>query len=266
MILARTVAIAVCALFLVPIPSAHAQVVDVTVFAGRAFPTYDERLSISPSSPFPGVELTVEGAPLIRADGGPVFGAAVGFEFRRLGIEARLDATDVGLEFSGARFNLRGTGFFQGVTATITAAPGRFDAQRIPLLSLNARYTRPGRVAFVGSGGLSFLPDFEVTGAIPLTVDAPAFLALPETSAALTLRAAPDEATHRFGVNAGGGVRVGDRIAFTADVRAFYFREFTLGFARANGPELLDELLLGATPVHFTPVFLNAQVGVSFRF
>ena len=56
-----------------------------------------------PSTPtVPGVDIDVVGSPLIKADGGPVFGGALAFEFGVLGIEGRLDATEVGLEFTGA--------------------------------------------------------------------------------------------------------------------------------------------------------------------
>jgi hypothetical protein len=247
---------------------ASAQAVDVTVFAGRAFPTYDERLTLRPSTPvLPGVDITVDGSPVLRADGGPVFGAAVALELGILAIEGRLDATDVGLEFTGIRYDLRGTAFpFEGLAAGIIVSPGRFDADRVQLLSLNARVRTPGPVGILVSGGLSYLPAIEITGTIPLRVDAPDLPPLPTLNAALTLRATPGQAEHRFGVNGGAGLRIGGRIALTAEARAFYFREYELRFARTNGPELLDELLAGAAPIRFRPVFVNAQVGVAVRF
>ena len=145
---------------------ADAQGWDLTFFVGRAFPTYDERLTLRPSTPsVPGVDISVVGSPLLKADGGPVFGGALAFEFGILGIEGRLDATEVGLEFTGARYNLRGTEPpFEGLTASVTLADGRFDADRIPLLSVNARIRTPGPVALVASGGLSYLNDVTVTG------------------------------------------------------------------------------------------------------
>ena len=98
---------------------ASAQSVDVTIFGGLAFPLYDERFGVRNPS-FPGVEVTVPGSPDIRADGGSVFGGVIGVSFGVLGIEGRLDATQVGLEFSGARYDLRGTSFpFEGLTASI---------------------------------------------------------------------------------------------------------------------------------------------------
>ena len=62
---------------------AFAGQVDLTLFLGRAYPVYDERLLIRPSTPsLPGVDVTVSGDPVIRADGGLVFGGALAFEAR----------------------------------------------------------------------------------------------------------------------------------------------------------------------------------------
>jgi hypothetical protein len=49
-------------------------------------------------------------------------------------------------------------------------------------------------------------------------------------------------------------------------VGVFYFRGYELRFETGDGLELLDELLAGLAPVRFDPVFVNAQVGVTFRF
>jgi hypothetical protein len=247
---------------------ALAQGVDLTIFAGRAFPTYDERLTLRPSNlSVPGVDVTTVGSPVLRADGGPVFGGALALELGIVGIEGRLDATDVGLEFTGARYDLRGTAPpFQDLTASIIASAGRLDADRVPLLSLNVRIRTPGPIAFVASGGLSYLRDINVSGSVPLSVQAPGFPVLPGLDAALTLRGTPGQAEHRFGVNGGAGLRVGGRVALLAEARAFYFREYELRFATVNGPDLLDDLLADAAPVRFKPVFVNAQVGVAFRF
>ena len=246
---------------------AAAQRVDLTVFGGLAYPLYDERLTLrAPNPSLPGVDVTVSDAPTLRGDGGAVFGAALALEFGILGIEGRVDSVDAGLEFTGARYDLRGTTFpFQGLTASIVASPGRFDAERISLLSLNARIRTPGPIGLVASGGVSYLPDIEVSGSVPLTVDAPDLPAL-GINAALTLRGTPGESEHRFGLNGGAGLRIGSGVALLAEVRAFYFRDYELRFGTASGPQLLDDLLSEAEPVRFSPVFVNAQIGIAFRF
>lgn len=265
----RTLIAAAFAMALLFPQRAGAQAIDVTVFGGLAWPLYDERLTLRPPGlSLPGVDVTAAGTPTLHGDGGPVFGAALAFETGIVGIEGRIDAVDAGIDFTGARYDLSGTTAFpfQGLTASITASPGRFDADRISLLSLNARIRTPGRVAVVASGGVSYLPDITISGSIPLVVQAPAFLPLPGFDAALTLRGTPGQSEHRFGVNGGAGVRIGRRVALTAEVRGFYFREYELRLATANGPDLLDDLLQDADPVRFDPVFVNAQVGLSFRF
>ena len=264
------VARAVCAVSIVlaTCGRAEAQGFDLTFFVGRAYPIYDERLTLRPSTPtVPGVDISVVGSPLIEADGGPVFGGAFAYEFGILGIEGRLDATEVGLAFTGARYNLRGLEPpFEGLTASVTFADGKFDADSIPLVSINARIRTPGTVSLIASGGLSYLNDITVTGSVPVRVQIPGIDLPSGFDPTLTLRAVPDQSKHRWGVNGGAGLRVGGRVALMGEVRAFYFSEYELRFGAGNGAEILAELLEGLAPVRFHPIFVNAQVGVTFKF
>jgi hypothetical protein len=254
-------AASVLAVLLAPAPSA-AQV-DFTVFLGRAFPIYDERLTLRPSLPaLPGIDVTATQAPVLSADGGLVLGAALAFEAGIIGIEGRLDSTEVGLDFTGARYDLRASG--SPFTAVLEASPGTFEADRINLLSLNVRLRTPGPIALVVSGGLSYLPDISITGSVPIRfqfADAPP---VPELNAALGLRATPGEDGDRFGVNAGAGLRFGGRVGLMAEARVFYFNEYELRFF--SGEEVFDDLLGGLDPIRFTPVFFNVQAGLVFRF
>jgi hypothetical protein len=247
---------------------AAAQGVDLTFFVGRAFPIYDERLTLTPPTPsVPGADVTVVGSPLLKADGGPVVGGALGFEWGIFGIEGRLDATEVGLELTGARYDLRGTQPpFAGSTASVTVSDGRFDADRIMLLSANARLRTPGPVGLVVSGGLSYLPDLTITGTVPLRVDIPGLPTPADFTPVLTLHAVPGQSDHRWGVNGGAGLRVGGRVALIGEVRVFYFPEHQLRFDIDNDLGILDELLDNLEPVRFEPVIVNAQVGVTIKF
>lgn len=67
-------------------------------------------------------------------------------------------------------------------------------------------------------------------------------------------------------VNGGAGLRIGGRVALMAEVRGFYFREFDLRLTRVNGPDLIDDLLAGVDAIGFRKVFVNAQVGLAFKF
>lgn len=246
---------------------ASAQGFDLTVFTGLAYPLYDERLTVRAGDPrITGVDITAAEPLVLRGDGGAVFGAALAYEVGRVGIEARVDSIGAGIDFSGVRYELRGAVFpFEGLTASIRAAAGRFDAKRIHVVSLNARVRTRGKVGVIASGGISYLPDISVSGSVPLTVSASDLPSL-GVNTGLTLRATPGEAGHRIGLNGGAGVRIGRKIAMIAEVRGFYFREYELRFGTTEGPQLAEDLLAQADPVNFTPVFVNAQVGLTFRF
>jgi hypothetical protein len=264
--LARAVGILV--LSLGSVSSAAAQGFDLTLFVGRAYPIYDELLSLAPPIPnVPGADVTVVGSPLLEADGGPVFGGALAFEWGIFGIEGRLDATDVALKLTGARYELRGTEPpFTGATASVTVSDGKYDANRIMLLSGNARLRTPGPIGLVVSGGVSFLPDLSISGTVPIRIEVPGFPIPADLNPTLTLRAVPGQSDHRWGINGGAGLRVGGRVALMGEVRAFYFPEHELRFDVENDLGLLDSLLLRLDPVRFEPVFVNAQVGVVFKF
>ena len=260
--------VTVCAGVIVLVGSvsdAAAQGVDLTFFVGRAFPTYDDRLILRPSNPaLPGVD--VVGSPQIKAAGGPVFGGAIAVGTGILSLEGRLDSTEVGLEFTGARYNFRGTQPpFEGLTASITISDGQINADRIPLLSVNARIRTPGPLALIASGGLSYLSSIDLTGSIPLRIEVGG-VPIPGVDPRLTLRALPGESEHRWGLNGGAGLRIGGPVAVIGEVRVFYFRDYDLRFEGETGLQILDELLSNLALVRFDPVFVNAQAGVTFRF
>ncbi len=261
--------IGVLVTLLVPAGPAAGQGMDLTLFVGRAYPTFDDRLTLRPPPPsLPALDVNVAGTPEIRAAGGSVFGAAVAFELGVLGIEGRFDATRVGFDLTGARYDLRSTDpSFEGLSASVTLADGRFDADRLRVLSLNARLRTPGPIGLVASGGVSYLPRITVTGSVPVGVQVVGLPAIPVLSPRLTLEATPGQAEHRFGLNGGAGLRVGGRrVALMAEVRAFYFREFELQFGGLDGGDLVGTLLGGISPVRFEPILFNGQAGLVFRF
>ena len=261
-------AVAVLACLALP-PEAHAGQVDLTLFLGRAYPIYDERLPLRPSAPtLPGVDINVTGEPVIRADGGPVLGGALGFELGVIGVEARVDGTEVGFDFSGARYDLRATQPpFTGLSGSVTLGNGRFDARRLYLLSGNVRLRTPGPIGLVASGGLSLLPEITITGSVPVGLDIAGLTVLQGAAPRLHLRAAPGESHHRVGVNGGAGLRLGgNRVALMVEVRGFYFREYDLRFAVEGAPDFAARLLEGSDAVRFRPVIVNGQAGLVFRF
>lgn len=248
---------------------AWAQRLDLTIFLGRAFPVADDRLTLRPGAPsLPGVDASLSGDPRLEVDGGPVIGAALAVEFGVFAVEGRLDATEVGFDLAGGRYDLRATTpALHGLAGNVTLGDGRFDADRLNVLSLNARLRTPGPVGLVISGGYSYLPAISITGSVPVSV-AVAGVTLPAgVQPQVRLVALPGQSEHRFGVNAGAGLRIGgNRVAVIAEARAFYFREYELTFAVDNAPAFVNNLLGTIEPVGFEPVLVNAQVGLVLRF
>ncbi|RPJ69773.1 MAG: hypothetical protein EHM24_17600, partial [Acidobacteria bacterium] len=121
-------------------------------------------------------------------------------EFGVLAIEGRLDATNVGFDVRGARYDLRATQPpLQGLTASLAVGNGRLDVQRLNLVSVNLRLRTPGPIGIIASGGLSYLPDIEVTGSVPLDVQINGEPVLPTFQPGLTLVATPEQAGNRWG-------------------------------------------------------------------
>jgi hypothetical protein len=247
---------------------AQAQGGDLTLFVGGAYPIYDERLTLRPPTPnVPGADVTVTGSPALRASGGLVLGGALAFEFGVFGIEGRLDSTQVGFDLDGARYDVRpGSGPFQGTAASVTVGDGEFEADRFNILSINARLRTPGPVGLVVSGGFSYLPDITITGSVPLSAEIIG-VPLPGIAPRLHLTAAPGESDHRFGLNGGGGLRIGgSRVALMVEARVFHFREYDLRFTVDGAPAIVTDLLEVLEPIRFEPTIVNAQAGLVFRF
>jgi hypothetical protein len=248
---------------------ASAQGIDVTFFLGQAYPVYDERLTLRPSVPsIPGVDVSVAGTPEIRADGGLVLGGAIAFEVGLLALEGRVDATDVGFELTGARYDLRAVqGQLAGLTGSVTVGDGRFDAERLYLISGNLRLRTPGPIGLVASGGLSVLPDITISGSAPVFLEVGGIPVVPGLAPRLQLRTVSGESERRIGVNGGAGLRIGgSRVALLAEVRVFYFREVELRFGVEDAPDFVSALLESAGPVRFEPIIVNAQAGLVFKF
>jgi len=247
---------------------AIAQGGDLTLFVGTAYPVDREEFTLRPSTPsIPGADVTVTGDPALKASGGLVLGGALAFEVGVIGIEGRLDSTTIGFDVDGARYDLRGTsGPLQGLTGAITVGDGHLDAERLHILSANLRLRTPGPVGLVASAGFSILPDVTINGSVPITAQI-AGITLPGVQPRLRLEVAQGESKHRYGLNAGGGIRIGgQRLALMGEVRVFYFKDYELTFSVENAPSIVSDLIREIPAITFDPVIVNAQAGLVVRF
>jgi hypothetical protein len=259
----------IACLLLLAAPQRAAADWELSLFLGRAYPTLDDLLVIRlPGVPaVPGLEVQPHGTPQIGIDGGRVLGGALAWHIGVVGFEGRLDAVHVGFDLTGARYDLRLTAPpLAGATGSITIGNGRFDAERLHLLSLNARLRTPGPISLVASGGPSYLPSFDITGTAPVQVQLEGLPVIPPQQPRLRLRVAPGQAAHRFGLNGGLGLRTGGRVGVFGEARIFYFRPYELHAVLEDAPALVDDLLGDFEIVRFEPIIVNAVAGLVIRF
>lgn len=249
---------------------AHADGWDLSVFGGVAFPTYEQQFVVRAPAvpPLPGFVIRPDGDLTIDAKGGTVFGAALAKEFGGvIGLEARFDSTAIDLRTSGVRYTLAygpvpivGT-----LNGSLAVAPGALDTDRLSLLSLNLRLRTPGPVSLVASGGVSYLPRFNVSGdtSVQLTVNGLPSL---DSSTRLRLVVSPTESNHRFGVNGGVGLRVkvAPGLSVFGEARGFYFKEYDLS-VDVDDPRLAA-LVGELEQPRFKPIIVNVVGGLVFSF
>jgi hypothetical protein len=260
--------VGVALLSVLAVPTAARAGWDLSVFGGVAFPTYEQRFTVRAPTvvPLPGFVVQPADDLTIDAKGGSVFGAALCGEVGVLGIEGRFDSTAIELRTSGLTYGLRYSAPpLPTFTGSLSIAPGPLETSRLNLLSLNLRLRTPGPVSLVASGGFSYLPDFDVTGSTPVQLAISGIPALDQTGT-FRLRVAPTESSHRFGVNAGAGLRftIAPGVSLFGEGRVFYFKEYELSID-VDDPRL--QALVGAIEEpRFRPVVVNAVGGLVFSF
>jgi len=242
---------------------AFAQGGDFTIFFGSAFPIDRERFTLRPSTPsIPGADVTVTGDPALRATGGLVIGGALAFELGVLGIEGRVDSTNIGFDLTGARYGLSGG----GLNGAVIVGDAHLDADRFNILSANARLRTPGPVSLVASGGFSYLPSVAIAGAVPIRLEVGGIGGI-DLNPIVRLDVVRGESKSRYGFNGGLGLRVGgSRLAAIGEVRVFYFKDYELTFDVGDAPDIVEDLIERIPVVEFNPIIVNAQVGLVVRF
>jgi hypothetical protein len=249
---------------------------DLTLLAGMAFPTYDERLTVRVPSigSVPGLVVSADRDLVLRADGGLTFGGALAWEFAGIvALEARVDTAEVQFETDGVEYALSidGGGAIPPISATLTVGAGAFDLERLTVVSGNLRVRTPGAISLFASGGASYLLKLEAKNAVPLQLRFPGLPAVPPIDGALALVAEPDEGESRFGFNAGGGLRLGlgGPVALVAEARLFVFKQYELRLdaeASDAGLRFIGELADRLPAVRFDPILYSVSGGLVFSF
>jgi hypothetical protein len=273
-------------LALLALPSlAIAAEVEISGFAGYTFPFYSQTFSYQPgpiSVPIPNVSIQQSGAFEMNASGGAAFGGAVAFfPVQSFGVELRLDSADLTLDLKDAAFDVNVTlpAPLQPLHSTLTLTKGSAELRAARPFSLNLKLRTPGRSHMYASGGLSRLGDLELSTRqqVALGVTAVNLETGNLEIGTLDLRAqrALDKAGSSWGGNLGLGLQLalGEHGGLVLEGRGFVFPKQTAEWQGVvETPlgdlqkELLKRLLANIPQVEFRPWWVQATIGVSYRF
>lgn len=263
--------------------SASAAELELTGFVGLTLPFYEQTFPIDlrpPAQPIQGIQLQQVEPLRLNAKGSYTFAGAATVYFGALGIEGRYDSADADLTADAPVYSIRLSSPFPSFTTTLEPSPTVVSLAALTPLSLNLKLRTSGPVRFFLSGGLSYLPDFQLAVRQPLNLRL-AGIGLPPgfdlgtlTAEAISRPDDPQEGS-RLGGNGGLGLQIGlgAHLALVGDARAFYFPKQVLewrvtqtGGALALPPALLQSIEQQLEPVRFNPAYFHLQGGLAVSF
>jgi hypothetical protein len=272
----------VAAVLLLP-SAARAGGVEITGFAGYTFPFYNQTFAYDPGPinvPIPGVSIEQSGSFQLKASGGPAFGGAIAFyPAQTFGFELRLDRAEVNVKTKASTFDVKVTlpSPLQPVSSTLTLEDGAATLSAPLPWSLNLKVRGGGATHVYASGGLSHLGSLELSLQQPIAIGVSSVdlgsneLKIPT----VTVQATAKDTASSWGGNLGLGVQIGlgERGGLVLEARGFYFPKRTIPWeaVEVSGLSPLEQQLLTRTldalpAVEFEPWWVQATIGISFRF
>jgi len=274
---------AVAAAALVFPPAACGGGVEISGFAGYTFPFYSQTFVYDPGPinvPIPGVSIDQGGEFILKASGGIAYGGAIAFyPTDTFGFELRVDRAEVNVKTEASVYDVSVTlpSPLPPVSSSLTLGEGEASVSAPLPLSLNLKLRGAGRSHLYASGGVSRLGSLDLTLRQPIAIGVTAVNL--ETSnleiATVEIQAQATDTATSWGGNLGLGFQVGlgERGGLVIEARGFYFPKRTIEWEGLNvsGLPPLQQQLLQRTlevlpPVEFEPWWVQATIGVSFRF
>ncbi len=259
--------------------------VEIGGFAGYTFPFYSQTFNYDPGPvtvDIPGVTIQQSGTFQLKASGGVVFGGTVGlFPVDPVGFELRFDSANLTAKVDNPTYHVHMAlpAPLAPVDTNISLTASQAELNTANAFSLNLKVRSPGETRVYLSGGLSYLPDmgFSLQQTVALGVSNVNLVTGNLDLATITLRAKrkPGETTSNWGANAGFGFRLplGEHGGLLLEGRGFYFPKETFTWEGVvTTPlgdvqqQLLNRVLQRLDPVSFKPWWVQATIGVSYRF
>jgi hypothetical protein len=274
---------ALVAAALLPPSAARAGGVEITGFAGYTFPFYSQSFAYDPGPinvPIPGVSIQQSGEFKLTGKGGPAFGGAITFyPSETIGIELRVDRAEVKVETESTTYDVNVTlpAGLAPVQSTLTLEDGEATLSAPLPLSLNLKLRGAGQTHVFLSGGISRLGNLDLTFRQPIAIGVSSVnldtgnLEIPT----LNVQASASETGSSWGGNLGLGFQValGEHGGLVVEGRGFYFPKRTIewesvsvGGLPAIQQELLSRTLANLPAVEFEPWWVQATIGISYRF
>ncbi len=264
---------------------AAASDVEIAGFAGYTFPFYEQTFSYGPGPitvPIPGVSIEQSGAFRLTGSGGPVFGGSLAlFPIDAVGLEVRLDSAEVNVKSDASTFDVHVTlpSPLPPVNSSLSLPASEAQMDAAKPFSVNLKFRSEGNTRVFVSGGVSHLADlnFSIQQSVALGVSTVNLETSNLEIATLTLRARrkPGDPKKNWGANAGIGFQLplGENGGLFVEGRGFYFPAQKLEWeAVIDTPlgeiesQLLDRMLQQLDAVEIKPWWVQATVGVSYRF
>jgi hypothetical protein len=273
------VALSVCALAGV---SARAAELELSGSLGYTLPFYEQTFPIDlrpPGSPVQGIELRPLEPLRLNAKGALAFAGAATVYFGPIGIEGRYDSARVDPTADPPVYSVRLSSPFPNVSTTLVPAPTDVRLTSLTPVSLNLKLRTTGPLGLSVSGGVSYLPEFQLVVRQPINLRVGGLglpgLDLGSVAAEAVSRPQDPVRDSRIGANAGVGLRLplSDHAGLVVDGRAFYFPEHVLEWrVRQTGgpvslpPALLQSIAEQLEPVRFNPAYFHLQGGIALSF
>jgi len=261
--------------------------VEIGGFAGYTFPLYSQTFTYDPGPvtiDIPGVTIQQSGTFELKGSGGPVFGGTAAlYLLDSVGLEVRFDSANVTVKAQSPSYHVHVAlpAPAPPVDSNLSLTAGEAQLSSAQPFSLNLKLRTPGATRVYLSGGLSYLPDlgFSMQQTVALGVSNVDLITNELKVATITLRAKrkPGDPTSNWGGNLGFGFRVplGEHGGLVLEGRGFYFPKQTFvweGVIDTSSPldalsqKLLNGVLQRIDPVEFKPWWVQATIGVCYRF
>jgi hypothetical protein len=257
--------------------------VEISGFAGYTFPFYSQTLRWDPgpvSIPIPDVSVQQSGVFQLKASGGAALGGSLAFfPVEAVGFELRIDRASVTAKPQDASFdvNLTLPAPLDPVKSTLSLPAGTVALDSAKPISLNLKLRSPGRTQVFVSGGISRLGDlnFSLRQNVAIGVSAVNLQTGNLEIATIDLKATPVETGSHWGGNVGVGFQLplGEHGGLVLEGRGFYFPKQAMSWEAvvetplgAVQTQLLQRVLERLDPVEFKPWWVQATIGISYRF